>query len=676
MSNVKPDPKFKASRMLSIDLHGMSVKDAVKAVQNTFQIAIEQGHHEIYFVTGYGSHVNANGSKGVLKKILPALFTPFKDLILKIDKEAAAYKITFKKTPTEKQKFFERFSQTDFFKLVTANIEQEAKSGNLDSKLALAAFYLSSYYKDDNKIIEALKILETEESKGCAQAGVLLAEILLEGTKVPRDPQKAKKLLEKHADKNKDAKYMLAKTILQGEGTIRDDERGKTLMLELADTNYAPACCSVGQSYLSADYTQRNEELGVKYLQRAAVQDYPYAFVDLARCYGSGQGIKQNIKLALHYYGEAAKLNNPYALYQMGRYHMIGKGVPVNNEIAFSYFLKAAQLEDGDAQGMVGIFYCLGLGTASDKAEGLRWLKRAADKNHPEGCYLMGCLLLEGQFISPDVPQALKYLRVAAKAKHPLAMFALAITLLSHQHTSEEKKQAFELLKISCTLDPSVDPTDVIKKLIKKSHYMAGMFFEAPKLVGLQTGETDLFPVGLLSLAIEYTQQKNIALALLFATHAAELDHTDSQWFLVRTYLFEKPPGMPQDEQTGFHYLQKLVAKKEPEAIYILAIAYAQGLFGLTEDKRQAMYLMVQAAQKRWPAAIKFLQVLHQDNFKKEESLPKVEKTSVPTPQIQPTISNESKATRMPFLSRYQVFAAAVGLAGITCAFIYKHYKP
>ncbi len=661
--------------MLSLDLHGMSVKDAIQAVQNTFRIAIEQGHHDIYFVTGYGSHVNADGSKGVLKKILPSLFTPFNELIVKIDKEVSAYKVTLKKTPTEKQKFYERLLQTDFFKLVTANIEREASSGNVDSKLALATFYLSSYYKGDDKISEALKILETEESKGCAQAGVLLAEILLEGTKVSRDPKKAKRILEKYADKSKDAKYMLAKTILQGEGTIRDDQRGKTLMLELADTNYAPACCSVGQSYLSADYTQRNEELGVEYLQRAAVQDYHYAFVDLARCYGAGQGIKQNAKLALHYYGEAAKFNNPYAIYQLGRYHMMGKGLPVNNEVAFAYFVKAAQLEDGDAQGMVAVFYLLGLSVALDINEGLRWLQKATAKNHPEACYLMGCLLLEGQFISPDVTRGLLYLRVAAKDKHPLAMFSLAVTLLSKEHTPEEKKQAFALLKTSCRLDPSLDPTGVMKKLVTKNYYMAGLFFEAPKLIASETGETDLFPVGLLSLAMEYIRQNNISLGLLLATHAAELDHTDSQWFLARIYLFEKSHDVPPDEKKGFNYLQKLVAKKEPEAIYILAIAYAQGLYGLTKDNQQAMYLMIQAAQKLWPAAIQFLHVFHQDSLKKEESLSKIEKTSVPVPQTQPHISNESNATGMPFLSKYQIVAAAAGLASIASAIIYKYYR-
>jgi hypothetical protein len=682
-----------------MDLHGLSVQEATKAVYITFQKAIEQGVTQIYFVTGYGSHVNSNGTSGVLKKILPKLFEPYNSIIEKIDKENAAYKILLKKNLTEDEKRNKQFIKTDFFKNILNEIKEEAKQGDNDAKLSLAAHALSNYNEDKSLVDEALKSLEAMESQGLPEAGMLLAEIFLEGRKVERNPKKAIQLLKKYENKSSDVKFLLAKTLLQGEGVIQAESRGRTLMLELAEINYPAACCSVGKSYIIGDYTEINLELGVKFLQRAAVQNFSPSFVDLAICYGSGRGIAQDNKLAIHFYKKATVINSPYAFYQLGRYYSIGKGVPVDLKISFEYFLKAAQLGDGDAQIEVALAYFTQMGVKRDANEGVKWLKVAAEKNHLEACYILGCLFLEGIIVPKDNAEGVKYLKISSKNKHPLAMFSLALAILSKTHTPAEYEYAFDLLKKSCSLTSDTTPLSVRKMLIPKNFALALMYFEGMKIDGAKVGATDQFAEVLLSLAdiLTSTARNEIPLGLLLAEHAAQLGHTDSEIFLCDTYLRGTTENIAKDEQKGILYLNKLVAKENPDALYILALANIDGRFGQDINREKSFHLMVKAASKGSKDAVEFMQMLQRRHMQNATVTTAIVKTETSNDIVSNktdsshidnhiaialnlnefqktdnTISN-SEGTAKPYISKY-VFAAA-GAVSIVSALTYKYYN-
>jgi TPR repeat protein len=602
--------------MLSIDLHGLRVKDAVKTVRDIMLLAIEQGQSEVYFVTGRGSHVNADGTSGVIKKILPSLLKPFDDLIAKVDKEPAAYKVKLKKSPTEKEKYMKIAADIGFFKVTHDFLKADANKGNAEAKYAWAVFCFSEPYEGD--IAEALTTLRELEKEAMPSAAVFLAKLLLVGNKIDRNPKEAKRLLEKYAGHSPDAKFNLAKMLLQGEGIKQQEVRGKDLMLELAAIKYAPACCAVGQSYLVGDFTERDYSLAIEHLQEAANQDFSHAFTDLARCYAAGEGVPRDDKIALEYYRKAAKINNLFAIQMIGNYYATGRGgLGVNSAEAFKYYLRAAELGDADSQGLVGMHYYLGMGVQENKRQGLRWLKMAAEATNTEACYLLGCMLAEGRLVKKDLEKAQKYLRMAVKGQHYGAYVVLAIVILLAKPMNQvTQTEAYKLLKQAAETDNILDPCSGTKKL--GGHYLAAatLFVDGANAICKEKKSTDRFAAGLCLLANFYTEilgnntvgDNQIDLGLKFAEYAADtLDHTESQWFLVNSLLLNMNNEIPRIPERGLVYLRRLVGKEDPQALFLMGKIWLSGMFEEPQNSVGGESMILVAAQKGSQEAQQFL---------------------------------------------------------------------
>ncbi len=548
--------------MLLIDLHGFSVQQTKTAITNVFHKAFEQNAESIYVITGRGNHVNANGTSGVLKKLLPSLLEPYAEKIECMDTESGAYKITLKQAPSLKKKFIDQLAKTDLFDSFQAELEQEAKNNNADAMIQLACLYLSFSSTDKDKIKVAFQMLHHLESINNATAGIVLAEIYLDGLCTKREPKKGFNLLKKHAKQSQIARFNLAKCYLLGEGIKRDDATGAKLMKELAGENYPPACGNLGRSYLQGDFTEINLQLAFKNLKEAADQEYSLIYVDLARCYGSGEGVKQSDHMALHYYQKASQLNNPYAFHQLGNYHLYGRGVVADSEKAFGYFLQAAKLGDTDSEAIVGILYFRGQGVAQNFTEGIVWLTKAANKNNVNACFNLGEILLCGVITTQDIPLARKYLRVAIKNNYPYAMFSLALAILKLPHSAQEKEEAFNLLKKSLMLKNSQtnyigDPSWAGQHFI-----LSQVFFNPPKNLITGTSEMDLFFSSLTMLSTGFMQRKmyNPVLSLEIAEYAAKKGDVAAQ-----AYLLMLCANMQQPNNTPTQTIQNTPSISSPQ---------------------------------------------------------------------------------------------------------------
>lgn len=576
--------------MLFLDLHGLNVQEAKKAITDIFHKAFEENVESVYIITGRGNHVNANGTSGVLKKLLPSLLKPYAQKIECVDTESGAYKIVLKQEPSLKKKFIDQLAKTDLFQSFQEEQERAAKSGNTDAMIALACLHLSFSRIDETKIKTALATLTQLEKNNNATAGTVLAEIYLEGLCAKREPEKGFRLLKKYAGASMVAKFNLAKCYLLGEGIKRDDTIGAQLMKELADKNDAAACGNLGKSYIAGDFTEVNDKLGFYYLKKAADLGYSYIYVNLARCYGSGQGVKQDDHLALHYYTKAAEINNPFAIHQLGSYYLFGKGVTIDAPKAFKCFLRAANLGDVDSQAQVAVLYFKGLGTDKDYPEGIKWLAKAADQNEIDACFILGEILLSGILTKQDIPLAVKYLKVAIKDNYSYAMFSLALAILKLPHSTQQQDYAFNLLKKA----PEY-MNDNVKYLCdlswsRQNFMLAWAFFNPPKDMVAKTAKKDIFFLRLTMLSTGLMQKEmyDPILSLEIATYAAVQGDVASQLYLFSLTADSQKPRTtpPQNNQhideknntqdTGKPYLSKyaLAAITGVTAVVASAVFY------------------------------------------------------------------------------------------------------
>jgi len=429
---------MKADGILHLDLHGCSVKEAQQRVEAIFLSIRETRINQIYIITGRGNHVNPNGTRGVLKQILPSLLKPYAEDIFQVDKELGAYKIILKKVAIDSdyeklKEIIAAFAGSPVETAIAAEIQQleeKAQQNSMEAIFELAKIHLAGLYKKFDDKTKGLQLLQRAHEGGKLEATTLLGQLYLEETDIC-NPQKAFRLLKRAAERqDPNAQFYLARCYLVGEGVRKDDAIGRMWMQKAADLEMIVACDTLGHSYLTGDFTEKNPKLGVTYLDKAVLKGYAPAQTHLARCYATGHGVKQNDRMAFSLYSHAAQCEDVYALYQLGQYYSVGRVVEQNTEKAFEYFMHAAVLGDTEAQGRVAMAYLQGEGVVKNIPEGIKWLEKLVDKKSPEACFEMSHLYRIGHGVKEDDNKADKLLQLAAKAGLPAAQYEWGSFLL------------------------------------------------------------------------------------------------------------------------------------------------------------------------------------------------------------------------------------------------------
>ena len=173
---------------IMIDLHGLKVKE-VKEVLATQFAQLEQSQlGELYLITGYGKHLNADQARGVLKKLLPKLLAPYCEHIQCINKEAGAYKIILKKDnslfPSFQEKITRLFTHQETRELLMEHrVELEARVNNNDTHamviLGELHVYMSQEIGDVFNMQTGLELLESAKRRGSLDAYVKLGILYL-----------------------------------------------------------------------------------------------------------------------------------------------------------------------------------------------------------------------------------------------------------------------------------------------------------------------------------------------------------------------------------------------------------------------------------------------------------------------------------------------------------------
>ncbi|MFA6038198.1 MAG: Smr/MutS family protein [Legionellales bacterium] len=82
--------------MLTLDLHGKTVKEARKAIHELFIEALRNSILKLFIITGRGNHINSDGSFAVLKGMFHNFIRPYVNYIAKVEEEVGAYKVSLR----------------------------------------------------------------------------------------------------------------------------------------------------------------------------------------------------------------------------------------------------------------------------------------------------------------------------------------------------------------------------------------------------------------------------------------------------------------------------------------------------------------------------------------------------------------------------------------------------
>jgi TPR repeat protein len=432
------------NRMM-IDLHGASVKKLKEILEKQFAQAREQYVKEIYLITGRGKHVGKNGSRGVLKKVLPKLLKAYQGQIIQVNKEIGAYKIILNSqiTPEESIRLFlskwispDREEQEEYM----SALQRRSKRGNVDALIALSSIYSSTNDNNLAEMKEVITLLIQAKAKGSIKASIYLGTVYLHGTILKQDHQKAFKCFE-IAAKAEDAtgQFWLAKCYLHGQGIKQDDALAFQWLKKAADQGLAEAQSSFGKLCFDGFFTLDDPQVAIEYLRKAVQQGFSTAAVNLALCYATGYGVSIDYEQAFQQYMKAAEKNHIYALHQVGRYYLEGRGVKKDIDKSFQFFLKAAELGDGDSQGQVGLAFLYGDGVAPDLEKAREWLVKSSVQGNKEAEKILQELdkevnaKIKSTVVEKEQETEQAFLFKAAELGDSNAQFNLGLYLLAKQ---------------------------------------------------------------------------------------------------------------------------------------------------------------------------------------------------------------------------------------------------
>jgi TPR repeat protein len=434
---------------IMFDLHGLSVKEVKKLLEENFAKIQQHNLGEFYLITGRGNHDNSDGSRGVLKKILPKLLKPYCQDILQVNSEIGAYKVILKPKQELNQlkDLISKFTFTEKVAIKYAKtLQQQAAKNDLEAMLALATFHLHQAVKGFDDVDEGINLLQKAKQLGSLDAYVRLGTLYHEGLIVKQQHEKAFQYFLHAAKKGHPVgQYYVAVCYLHGKGVKYKDEKAVNWMKKSADQNDAYAQDALADFYLLGKITAQNKPLGIEYKTKAAEQGLADAQIDLARCYATGYGVERDYQTAFDYYLAAAQSNKPYAVYQVGSYLLTGRvGLSPDPIKAFPWFLKAAELNDADGQAQVAYQYLFGAGTSQNFDEGIRWLLKATKQENIYGYYVTATVYLKGLGVERDGLIAYKFMRQAAEKGYVEAQYELGILLFEGKNVFNNMPKNFD----------------------------------------------------------------------------------------------------------------------------------------------------------------------------------------------------------------------------------------
>ena len=170
---------------------------------------------------------------------------------------------------------------------------------------------------------------------------------------------------------------MLALLYTQGTGVPRDFERALRLLEDVAMHGHVPACVQLGQLYFSVG-SEANETKAASWYRVAAESGHLDAQLIVARNYLEGRGCAKDASAAAPWLRKAAEQGHSGAMFQLGAMHYMGDGVSRDLRAAAQWYRLAAEQGNSLAQHNLAEMLLNGKGIDRNTAEAIEWYTKAA----------------------------------------------------------------------------------------------------------------------------------------------------------------------------------------------------------------------------------------------------------------------------------------------------------
>lgn len=324
-----------------------------------------------------------------------------------------------------------------------------------------------------------------------------------------------------------------------------------------------------GENYYFGRGVKKDTKKAYKYFLDAAKYKDEYAETYLGLFYDKGIAVQKNYEIAYQWYYKAAIKGNAFAQYSLGILYSEGNGVIKDYNKAFIWFQKSAENDYVGAYYQLGRAYYNGLGVDKDEKNAFKWHKKAAENNLPASQYALSLMYKNGEGCEENLVSAYYWVERAAENDYEDAYYVVGRSYLEGICVEVNYKKAFHYLsKGYLALD-----TNCIESLAEM--YLKGLnvkrdVYTALELYNraLEFGDRSIyFKVGKV-----YEDEGLINQAISIYNQGHEEGNLKCTQRLGIMYY--NGEGVEKDLEKAIEYMEIAAAKKEPHAMYVLAVAY------------------------------------------------------------------------------------------------------
>jgi len=358
------------------------------------------------------------------------------------------------------------------------------------------------------------------------------------------------------------AQYGDALDAFQKALTYRDADTTHTLYYGLSNFK------SGLENFHAAQYKSAFE-----YFDYACGYGLPDAFYYKGELYFNGLGAPKSYQLGIEATRIAYEAGFRMAAWRLGDCYAKGHGVEADKTQADKYFLECiepmrmlAEAGDPEAQGNLGAMYSAGTGINQNRKLAVEWYQKASDQGYAFVTHNLALCHYYGNGVEENNDEALKYFQIAAKAGHPPSQQMIGRFYLNGFIVEKDTEEGLEWMQKAA-----------------EQNYGAA-----------------LNSMGVIYYEGKYVNEDKRAAAGYFL-RAVEYDSTDASAINNLAYLYKNGEGIDQNHEKAIElYLYGLTidSTKAANSYYNIGTMYADGGYGISQDRKKAKAFLTKAKAK------------------------------------------------------------------------------
>lgn len=318
-----------------------------------------------------------------------------------------------------------------------------------------------------------------------------------------------------------------------GRGVSKSSKKAYECFIEAAKFKNEYAESYLGLFYEKGIAVNRNYEIAFQWYYKAAIKGNAFAQYALGMLYFDGNGIVRDYYKAFIWLQKSAENDYIASFYQLGRCYYGGFGCEESKEKAFKWYQKAAESNFAAAQYALSLMYKNGEGCTTNMISAYYWIEKSAENGYEDAYYVIGKSYLDGIYVDVDYEKAFYYLSKGYEALDTSCIEALGDMYLRGLKGKKDVFKALEYYHIAIDYGEN------------------GLFFKVGKI---------------------YEEEGVIEEAIKAYEQGHEIGNLKCTQRLGIMYY--NGEGVERDLDKAIGYMQIAVGKKEPHAMYVLAVAY------------------------------------------------------------------------------------------------------